>query len=118
MPFCRGRGDAVLYFMEEWLYLCTLLQKALERGWREEENVDVNVMHPSDSQISAWAFCVARSLEWACEGLRVRMSKSMIPTLFRTDDTHRTVDRADVKGTGPDSHVVRRQALLHPSQRL
>lgn len=32
--------------------------------------------------ISAWAFCVARSLEWACEGLRIRMSKSMIPTLF------------------------------------
>ena len=52
VPFCRGRGDAVLYFMEEWLYLCTLLQKALERGWREEENVDVNVMHPSDSQTS------------------------------------------------------------------
>ena len=42
----------------------------------------------------------------------------MIPTLFRTDDTHRTVDRADVKGTGPDSHVVRRPSLLHPSQRL
>lgn len=28
---------SVLYFIEEWLSLYTLPQKALERGWREEE---------------------------------------------------------------------------------